>query len=222
MFVTGVGSNISVRVPSLGNLTVSRTVTADPRMFHYVIAIMKTNGVPCVQNPWVIATANNTIRTVLAPAGVIPVCVEVVYFDAPEIVATNLVNWVATTTDGANGSFATSAIFEEVLKLNSTTPCVVYVPEIRRWENGAIGQVRGLAHPQWDGVLVSASANPTYSGTLFTPAHELVHWFGWPGHVPTMPWNLMYGTTSSDNSVTATKRLTQSQINMIRTSSKLK
>ena len=138
------------------------------------------------------------------------------FFDPPPSVVTNMAGWVMDEIR-TNQLFLTEAskdIINAAKPLPRSNLLLVYVPSLRdhvtnRVIRGAAIIKGSYAHSEDTNYLDCAFISAGI-GTQFTPAHELVHLFGCDHSFD--PWNLMFGSTSTTNKPTSTKRLTQEQI----------
>ena len=181
--------------------------------------------VPCVDISRLGRDTNAHI-SVFSPAN-IRVIPKIVYFDAPDIVATNLDAWAAYDSSALGlpltdaGKAVTNAI-AAVEPSMPQHPCVIYVPVLRHiWYGTTHTNDYGQRAPYYG----NTAFIPAGTEDPFTPAHETVHimfdsaiFSGGDDH-DEAKWNLMcndiivYGNTTA----TGPKRLKKDQIKKMQT-----
>ncbi|MCL1921707.1 MAG: hypothetical protein FWG50_11660, partial [Kiritimatiellaeota bacterium] len=151
---------------------------------------------------------------------------ELNHFFAPPSVATNMAGWF-TCTETITG-FVMTAESRDVIDasgLSADNMRVIYVPE---WIRGEAFLGDELVQGEADGVafatnIFSNALDRAYIDTCFisslsttntVPPHEVTHLFE-VGHEDDL-WNLMYENTTSADDPRGSKRLTQKQVDKIR------
>ena len=208
-------------------ITNTATIGKDIKTLTVDIAVMTANGVAVVSNN-IVERDTRVIQERFAQTNVKVTVNRLPDFPAPQIVATNLSNWYV------NGQYAyktltqmSKDIIDAANPAPRQNPCLIYVPSLRFWLNEATPAIPG-------GAAVTkyyfGTGNDTnYTGNAFiaagapqiTPPHELIHLLEVEDHEMQATWNLMYHTDSGDTSILGMKRLTQPQIDLIRTNGNL-
>ena len=185
------------------------------------IAVMTTNGVPCVD--WALVDQDIKVTNErLAQVGSRIRVDNKRTFEAPDIIATNLYGWAVRYGNGVNDRRVTTEAKAVVDAANPAPEnlCMIYVPRIHAIPNSS-GVTWGTAiapyyytNPADFNYLGHAFIAAADNQSRFTFAHELLHIFDLV-HVLEQ-WNLMYPTPSIINTVSATKRLTLAQENTMK------
>ncbi|MCL1919967.1 MAG: hypothetical protein FWG50_02650 [Kiritimatiellaeota bacterium] len=152
-------------------------------------------------------------------------------FDPPPIIATNMTKWIAVTVDGQAQLHMTTNTWRviEASGLGTNNVRVIYVPGKIRGEDGPTGNLLadadGFAFADHgfesmedklyvDTCFVSSNETPNHDERL-GPAHETLHLF--KGEHVAERWNIMYPSPLLVDDPCGTRRLTQEQVNTIRT-----
>ena len=202
------------------------TVGVDVKTLELDIAVMIVNGKACVTNTYVEKAVKMTCER-FAQADILVTNVNLTYFNAPEIVATNMAHWIAyepsaTTTNKRALTAETRAIIE-ASGLSTNRMRVIYAPgPFRCYEGNVLKNPAGFAIADY----AFQPADSDYLDTCFVEAdiyenyrmpHEITHLFGWRDH-DSQPWYLMYrdggGYVCED--VRSVKRLNQEEISTLR------
>jgi len=200
------------------------TVGADIKTVTLSVGVMKTNGVEVVDAQRIEQDIQRT-RERFAQVNVRVATNAVVYFDAPDSVATNLNGWFIDWWD--NGTLrmtqATRDIFDAAAAAGlSSNECIraIYVPTLQTPSRNDIGGVAFMESYYQGGDLDYANSFfVAYPAKGFTFAHELVHVLTDEGHSSQL-WNLMYKLEAVTNTPLAPKRLTKEQEQAIRKNTK--
>lgn len=188
----------------------SAPVGVDVKSVGVDVAIMRTNGVACID------TLDALVQVTLAKerfaqANIIVEMGSLVFFDAPPQVDVD--NWCMRTSDTSQSltQNARSVLHEAISAVTNGAGnrCLIFVPSIRDTPNH---QIAGLATAKYrfmyavdraytDHCLISASQIAP-----FVSAHELCHALGVHAHVSDK-CNLMFSTVTPFTDVSASKRL---------------
>jgi hypothetical protein len=197
----------------------SAPVGVDVKSVGVDVAIMRTNGVACID------TLSALVQVTLAKerfaqANITVEMGSLVFFDAPPQVDVD--NWhvVSTNSQFQLSPDARSVVHEALASVTNgaSNRCLIFVPSIRDTPNH---QIAGLATAKYrfmyavdraytDHCLISASRIAP-----FVSAHELCHALGIYAHVSDK-CNLMFSTASPFTDVSASKRLYAEQLPTIR------
>jgi hypothetical protein len=200
-------------------IATSAPVGVDVKSVGVDVAIMRTNGVACID------TLDALVQVTLAKerfaqANITVEMGSLVFFDAPPGV--DIDNWhVAATNDPFRLTQDARSVVHEALASvtnGANNRCLIFVPSVREDPDF---QCAGLATAKYrfiyavdraytDHCLISASRTAP-----FVSAHELCHALGIEYHVPDK-CNLMFSTASPFTDVRASKRLYAGQIPTIR------
>ena len=197
----------------------SAPVGVDVKSVGVDVAIMRTNGVACIDTLSALAQVTSA-KERFAQANITVEMGSLVFFDAPPGVDVD--NWhvVSTNNQFQLSPDARSVVHEALASVTNGTSnrCLIFVPGIRDTPAAEVAghttasywYIDPLDAPYTDHCLISASQIAP-----FVSAHELCHALGIYAHVSDK-CNLMFSTASPFMDVSASKRLYVEQIPTLR------
>jgi hypothetical protein len=208
-----------------GNTAITNfaTIGKDIKTVDVYFIVMKTNGVAVVKDE-IVERDMRVTKERAAQANIKVNAIRLDDFDAPPLIAPSFTNWVAEYLDNNEKPRLTA---ETKAIIDAANPsrhknCLIYVPSpLRLFSNlyaGGIAIAEYHYKDEADKPYLHNAFVAKDDGTMFTPAHELVHNFGVSNHVSqAQASNLMRdGGTSTENTIFSSKRLTPQQIETIR------